>query len=129
VIGALPPVADPRAAADVWVIRRYNYVGWANSYELTVDGSRVFGIRNNEHTAFLLPAGVHELGVRCFGGWFPIWHETKLRVSLRSGQKHFFAVAPSAGWNCASLRRVDAEAGSTGVSDTRYVPYEQLPRR
>jgi hypothetical protein len=68
-IGEMPKVNNPTTGSKVVVVRISSLVGAANAYTVAVGGKDLFHIGSGEHTEFLVEAGEHSIGVKCFGGW------------------------------------------------------------
>jgi hypothetical protein len=79
----LPKVETPAEATDLVIIRKKSMLGAANTFELTLDNRKIYGIRNGQYVRLSVDSGPHTLGVRCFGGWTFWWHHYKISHWLR----------------------------------------------
>lgn len=121
-IGIRPAVTAGDAAAQVIVARNRNPIGAANSNEVTVDGTKVLAIRVGEYARLTLDPGNHTLGVRCFGGWIPMWNEDRIDVSLAPKAVKYFLISPSGGLACSEIEPVDERAGEEYVRGGTEIP-------
>jgi hypothetical protein len=120
-LSGLPEPAPGEGVAEVVVIRSPNIIGSTNSYLITVDGGRAWGIRVGEYARFKVTAGLHRVGVECFGGWVPIWREsgaTEIRVEVDAIA--YLLVGPDL--NCASIEAISDAEGRDRVSQSKPSP-------
>ena len=90
---------------NVTILRNYNYVAAAIHYWPTVDGVDVAGLLVQEHISFRLSPGRHQLGVHCFGGWWPRWLHDQIEVDIQEGLPRFFLLSPY-GISCAEIEEI-----------------------
>jgi len=114
--GLATPAPDEQVA-EVVVIRTSNVFGATNSFLITVDGHRAWGIRVGEHARLKVVAGAHRVGVECFGGWAPIWRESDAaEVRVEANAIAYLLVSPDL--DCASIKAITDEAGRDWLGRT-----------
>jgi hypothetical protein len=117
-VGTLPDVKDPNTAAEIWIIRSYNYVSSGVSAYVAFDDNDVLAIRTVEHAKFLAPSGNHTIGVRNPG--FP---NNNIPVLLLPKSKYYFAV--SVGFTNFSLVQMEESEALPYITSTHFVPLEK----
>jgi hypothetical protein len=58
-VGALPPIPDPKQAAEIIVIRDHRFFGAALTVTVVLDGVPLYGIDAGEHVILRVPVGEH----------------------------------------------------------------------
>jgi hypothetical protein len=86
-VGALPPLADPGAAAEIVVIREWRFIGGAVNFFVALNGVTMYGISTNEHVVIMVPPGDHIVGVSVRVGY-----EATAAVRAEARQRYYFRV-------------------------------------
>lgn len=117
-MAGLSTPAPNEPAGELVVIRTSSVIGATNSYLITIDGRRAWGLHVGEYARVKVAVGVHRIGVECFGGWAPIWRESGAAdVRLESDRSSYLLVAPDL--TCASIKTINEEEGREWVSRSK----------
>lgn len=117
-MSGLPKPAPGEPVGEVVLIRTSNIVGAPNSYLITVDGRRAWGLRVGEYARFKVTAGAHRIGVECFGGWAPIWRESDAaELKVQADTISYLLVGPDL--NCASIKAISDAEGRDRLSQSK----------
>jgi hypothetical protein len=108
-IGTLPTVT-PTTEATVHVFRQSNLMGMLNTFRIAFDKKNLFNIGNGTFVTFPVPAGQHDIAVKCFGGMLPVVQTEDLQQNFAAGQEYYFAVAPDV-ITCASIQLYPNDEG------------------
>ncbi len=122
-IGQLPRPQLGQEVGEVVILRNRNVVGSAVSYHIIVNGTIVFGIRVGQHTIFRLAQGIHRIGVRWFGGWFPMWMRSVKEFEIVPHQRIYLLVSPSF-WG-AEIEKISEKDGKMRLGGSEYIGMPQ----
>lgn len=115
-VGALPPLADPGSAAEIIVIREARFVGSALTFYVSLNGTPVYGLGNDQHVIIPLTPGTHLIGIAA-GGWSG---GTSL-VQAVAQQRHYFRVDSAPLTTGLSLQPISAEVGHALMAKTTRI--------
>jgi len=122
-IGRLPRIENVGLAGEVTIIRVSSMTGVTNSYIITLDGQDIFGIRSGQYTKCKLNPGEYYIGVRCFGGWAPIWNEDSIKVTVTPNGRSYYLVRPDI--SCASIEPITEAEAQKRIPKSKYISMEQ----
>lgn len=122
-LNPLPEIPERASAGTVVVVRVSSFVGAANGYTVAFDGKDLFGIGSGEYAEFRVPAGVHYLGVKCFGGFTPTWKEDSLKFEAKSSDTNYFVVSPNL--SCAAVRPASRDEALKLVPGSKQVALDK----
>ena len=122
-MAGLPRPVPNEPVGEVVVIRTSSVVGATNSYLITIDGRRAWGLRVGEYARVKIGVGAHRVGVECFGGWAPIWRESgAAEFRLEPDRTSYLLVAPDL--TCASIKAITEEEGRDWISRSKPLAQE-----
>jgi hypothetical protein len=117
-MAGLPTPAPTEPVGELVVIRTSSLVGATNSFLITIDGRRAWGLRVGEYARVKIGVGAHRVGVECFGGWAPIWRESgAAELRLAPERTSYLLVAPDL--TCASIKAITEEEGRDWISRSK----------
>ncbi len=105
-------VANPAEAAQVYVIRDNRLYGWGLTVEATLNGAAIAHLRAGEHIRFLVPPGLHQIGIR----------ESGLSAALEKGRNYFFLISVDNTPSGFEIERIDTGRGEEWLTKTRRLP-------
>jgi hypothetical protein len=106
-----PTVSEPSDAAQVFVIRDNNLVGWGFSLKVALDESVIARLRSGEYVSFYVKPGFHSLGVS----------EPTLTVPFAKGRQYYFLIAAVYSQFGFEIQRLGDEKGQRWLTKTRPV--------
>ena len=122
-MAGLPTPLTNERVGELVVIRTSSVVGATNSYLITIDRRRAWGLRVGEYTRVKIGAGAHRIGVECFGGWAPVWRESgAAELRLEPDRTSYLLIAPDP--TCASIKAINDEEGREWMSRSKPSPQE-----
>lgn len=117
-MSGLPTPSHTEPVGELVVIRTSSVVGASNSFLITVDGRRAWGLRVGEYARVKIGVGAHRVGVECFGGWAPIWRESGA-AELRLEPARTSYVLLASDLTCASIKVITEEEGRDWISRSK----------
>ena len=114
---APPEVADAATVSEIFVVRLYNFFGWASRWIINLDGVDTHGMCTEEYVRLAVAPGKHTVTLRWWGGWWPGWHEDTQVLTTEPSEKYFFVVKPSL--KGARIDPVEAEVGAKEIAGSR----------
>ena len=106
-----PTVSDTADAAEVFVIRDNNLVGWGFSLKVALDESIIARLRSGEYVSFYVKPGFHSLGVS----------EPTLTVPFAKGEKYYFLISADYSQFGFEIQRIGNEKGQRWLTKTKPV--------
>ena len=106
-----PTVSDTSDAAEVFVIRDNNLVGWGFSLKVALDESIIARLRSGEYVSFNVKPGFHSLGVS----------EPTLSVPFAKGEKYYFLIGADYSKFGFEIQRIDNKKGERWLTKTKPV--------
>jgi hypothetical protein len=106
-----PTVSDTSNAAEVFVIRDNNLVGWGFSLKVALDESIIARLRSGEYVSFYVKPGFHSLGVS----------EPTLNVPFAKGEKYYFLIGADYSQFGFEIQRIGNEKGQRWLTKTKPV--------
>ena len=106
-----PTVLDTTDAAEVFVIRDNNLVGWGFSLKVALDESIIARLRSGEYVSFYVKPGFHSLGVS----------EPTLTVPFAKGEKYYFLIGADYSRFGFEIQRIGNEKGERWLTKTKPV--------
>ena len=106
-----PTVSDTADAAEVFVIRDNNLVGWGFSLKVALDESIIARLRSGEYVSFYVKPGFHSLGVS----------EPTLTVPFAKGEKYYFLIGADYSRFGFEIHRIGNEKGEGWLTKTKLV--------
>jgi hypothetical protein len=106
-----PSIADTTEAAQVFVIRDNNLMGWGVSLKVALDESIIARLRSGEYVSFYVKPGFHSLGVS----------EPTLTVPFAKGEKYYFLIGADYSQFGFEIQRLDNEKGARWIAKTKSV--------
>jgi hypothetical protein len=98
-------------AAQVYVIRDNNLVGWGFSLKVTLDESIIARLRSGEYVSFYVEAGFHSLGIS----------EPTLTVPFAKGEKYYFLIGADYSKFGFEIQRIGNKKGERWLTKTKPV--------
>jgi len=106
-----PSIADTPEAAQVFVIRDNNLMGWGVSLKVALDESIIARLRSGEYVSFYVKPGFHSLGVT----------EPTLTVPFAKGEKYYFLIGADYSQFGFEIQRIGNEKGARWIAKTKPV--------
>ncbi|MGD9137941.1 MAG: hypothetical protein PVH42_14330 [Desulfobacterales bacterium] len=104
-------MADTTEAAQVFVIRDNNLMGWGISLKVALDDSIIARLRSGEYVSFYVKPGFHSLGVT----------EPTLTVPFAKGEKYYFLIGADYSQFGFEIQRIGHEKGERWLAKTKPV--------
>jgi len=106
-----PSVANTSDAAQVFVIRDNNLMGWGFSLKVALDESIIARLRSGEYVSFYVKPGFHSLGIS----------EPTLTVPFAKGEKYYFLIGADYSKFGFEIQRIGNEKGAMWLTKTKPV--------
>ena len=106
-----PSVANTSDAAQVFVIRDNNLMGWGFSLKVALDDSIIARLRSGEYVSFYVKPGFHSLGIS----------EPTLTVPFAKGEKYYFLIGADYSRFGFEIQRIGNEKGEMWLTKTEPV--------
>jgi len=106
-----PTVADTADAAQVYVIRDNNLMGWGFSLKVALDESIIARLRSGEYVSFYVKAGFHSVGIT----------EPTLTVPFAKGEKYYFLIGADYSKFGFEIQRIGNEKGERWLAKAKPV--------
>ncbi len=106
-----PTVSDTSDAAEVFVIRDNNLVGWGFSLKVVLDESIIARLRSGEYVSFYVKPGFHSLGVS----------EPTLTVPFAEGRQYYFLIAADYSQFGFEIQRIGNKEGERWLTKAKPV--------
>ncbi len=106
-----PTVADTADAAQVYVIRDNNLMGWGFSLKVALDESIIARLRSGEYVSFYVKPGFHSVGIT----------KPTLTVPFAKGEKYYFLIGADYSQFGFEIQRIDNEKGKWWLTKTKPV--------
>ena len=106
-----PTVADTADAAQVFVIRDNNLMGWGFSLKVALNESIIARLRSGEYVSFYVKPGFHSVGIS----------EPSLTVPFAKGQKYYFLIGADYSKFGFEIQRIGNEKGERWLAKTKAV--------
>ena len=106
-----PTVEDPSEAAEVFVIRDSNLLGWGMSLKVALDDSIIARLRSGEYVAFYVNPGFHSLGVT----------KPTITVALEKGRTYHFLISADYTKFGFDMRRIGGQQADMWLSKTKPI--------
>ena len=106
-----PTVADTTDAAQVYVIRDDNLMGWGFSLKVALDQSIIARLRSGEYVFFYVTPGFHSVGIS----------KPSLTVPFAKGEKYYFLIGADYSRFGFEIQRIGNEKGERWLTKTKPV--------
>ena len=106
-----PIVSDTSDAAEVFVLRDNNLIGWGFSLKVVLDEFIIARLRSGEHVSFYVKPGFHSLGVS----------EPTLTVPFAKGRQYYFLIGADYSQFGFEIQRLGDEKGQRWLTKTKPV--------
>jgi hypothetical protein len=106
-----PKVESQSEAAEVFVIRDNNLLGWGMSLKVALDDSIIARLRSGEYVLFYVEPGFHSLGVT----------KPTLTVPFEKGQTYHFLISAEYTKFGFDMRRIGTQQADMWLSKTKPI--------
>jgi hypothetical protein len=106
-----PTKINKSDAAQVFVIRDNNLLGWGFSLKVALDESIIARLRSGEYVSFFVKPGFHSLGIS----------EPTLTVPFVKGEKYYFLIGADYSRFGFEIQRIGNEKGEMWLTKTKPV--------
>jgi hypothetical protein len=106
-----PTVENPIEAAEVFVIRDNNFMGWGASLKVALDDAIIARLRSGEYVTFYVKPGFHSLGIS----------EPTITVPFEKGQTYHFLISAEYTKFGFDIRRIGDRQAKMWISKTKPV--------
>jgi hypothetical protein len=106
-----PTVEDKSEAAEVFVIRDNNFLGWGASLKVVLDDSIIARLRSGEYVTFYVKPGFHSVGVST----------PSLTVPFEKGQTYHFLIFSEYTKFGFGIRRIGERQADMWLSKTKPI--------
>ena len=106
-----PTVSDTSDAAEVFVIRDNNLIGWGFSLKVALDDSIIARLRSGEYVSFYVKPGFHSVGIS----------EPTLSVPFAKGEKYYFLIGADYSKFGFNIQRISNREGELWLTKTKPV--------
>ena len=104
-----PTVENQSNAAEVFVIRDNNLVGWGFSLKVALNDAIIARLRSGEYVSFYVKPGFHSLGIT----------KSSLSVPFAKDQKYYFLISPDYSSFGFELQRIGEKKGEEWLARTK----------
>ena len=106
-----PTVENPSNAAEVFVIRDNNFIGWGFSLKVALDDAIIARLRSGEYVSFYVTPGFHSLGIT----------ESSLSVPFAKDKKYYFLISPDYSSFGFEMQRLGEKKGQEWLTRTKPI--------
>ena len=106
-----PAVENQSEAAEVFVIRDNNFMGWGMSLKVALDDSIIARLRSGEYVTFYVQPGFHSLGVS----------KPTMTVPFEKGQTYHFLISAEYTKFGFDIRRIGGQQADMWISKTKPI--------
>jgi len=106
-----PATADPADAAQVYIIRNDNLLGWGLSVAVTLNEVAIAHLQAGEHIALRLPPGLYSVGIT----------ESSTSAAFEKGRKYYFLVSADYTPTGFEIESIAAGRGEEWLSKTKLL--------
>ena len=106
-----PTVENQTEAAEVFVIRDDNFIGWGVSLKVALDDAIIARLRSGEYVTFYVKPGFHSLGVS----------EPTMTVPFEKGQTYHFLISAEYTKFGFDIRRIGDRQAKMWLSKTKPI--------
>ena len=117
-INQIPKSYIGKGGTAVVLVNDYNFQGSGIDYFLTLNSDDVVKIGIRKKHVIALPAGKHQIGVRCFGGIFPISHYSNLDIQITDDETVYLLISNDKYTACADVKLLNEVEVKKKVSGT-----------
>ena len=106
-----PTVENPSEAAEVFVIRDNNLMGWGFSLKVALDDAIIARLRSGEYVSFYVKAGFHSIGVS----------EPTINVPFEKGGNYYFLISADYSQFGFEIQRIGEKKGKGWLARTKPI--------
>ena len=106
-----PTVENQTEAAEVFVIRDNNFLGWGTSLKVALDDSIIARLRSGEYVIFYVKPGFHAVGVST----------PSLTVPFEKGRTYHFLISAEYSKFGFGIRRIGERQAEMWLSKTKPI--------
>jgi hypothetical protein len=106
-----PAVDNPSEAAEVFIIRDNNLMGWGFSLKVALDDAVIAGLRSGEYIAFYVKPGFHSLGIS----------KPTMTVPFEKGRTYYFLISADYSRFGFDIQRIGNEKGVNWLTKTKQI--------
>ena len=106
-----PKVENPSEAAEVFVIRDNNLLGWGMSLKVALDDYIIARLRSGEYVSFYVHPGFHSLGIS----------EPTLTVPFEKGRTYHFLISADYTKFGFDIQRIGTQQADMWLSRTKPI--------
>ena len=106
-----PTVENQTNAAEVYVIRDNNLVGWGFSLKVALNDAIIARLRSGEYISFYIKPGFHSLGIT----------KASLTVPFAKDQKYYFLISPDYSSFGFEIQRIGEKKGEEWLARTKPI--------
>lgn len=106
-----PTVEDQSEAAEVFVIRDNNFLGWGASLKVVLDDAIIARLRSGEYVTFYVQPGFHSLGIT----------EPSITVPFEKGHTYHFLIFAEYTKFGFGIRRIGERQADMWLSKTKPI--------
>jgi hypothetical protein len=106
-----PVVDNSSDAAEVFVIRDNNLIGWGFSLKVALDDAVIAGLRSGEYVSFYVKPGFHSLGIT----------KPTMTVPFEKGRKYYFLISADYSSFGFDIQRIGNEKGQNWLTRTKQI--------
>ena len=106
-----PAVDNPSEAAEVFIIRDNNLMGWGFSLKVALDDAVIAGLRSGEYIAFYVKPGFHSLGIS----------KPTMTVPFEKGRKYYFLISADYSSFGFDIQRIGNEKGQNWLTKAKQI--------
>jgi len=113
------PKLDNKTAAEISIMRNYNFVGGAIRLYPTVDGKKIAGLYTKHHVQFQLKEGKHTFGVMAPNVVFGYWTKgNSIEKDIETNKKYYFLLSP--GIAGMEIEEINQKEGLKRISSSTF---------
>ena len=106
-----PTAENPSEAAQVFIIRDNNFVGWGFSLKVALDDAVIAGLRSGEYIAFYIEPGFHSLGIS----------KPTMTTAFEKGRTYYFLISADYSRFGFDIQRIGSEKGENWLTKTNRI--------
>jgi hypothetical protein len=106
-----PTTATSPDAAEVFIFRDNNLIGWGFSLKVVLDDAVIAHLRAGENVKFMVAPGLHALGIT----------KATETVALEPNQKYFFLISPDYTQFGFKITRIGTEKAEYWLARTKPI--------
>ena len=114
------PKLDSKTAAEISIMRNYNYIGGGIRYYPTVNGKKIAGLYTKHHVQFRLNEGTYTFGIMAPDVLLGRWVKgNSIEKNIAANKQYYFLLSP--GLMGSEIEEITQKDGEERISSSNLI--------